>query len=195
MRPRDFPKRRGGRRTARGSSSSFLRLPFDLRESSSPGSGGNFARGTGGCNSRLAVACLFRLNARPRNPITTKTAPATMSQWAYCVTSSPSILAANSFEGSGLPAHKQSAVTKAHRDPAIVAALDNFAFFSLQRLFCSQARVSGISLTRSPTLSPASDLAFGFISPSPSARARPAGGWLRIHSGRAFALLAMFRPT
>jgi hypothetical protein len=118
----------------------------------------------------IGRAFLSWRSAIPTNPTISKLALMTMSQCGYCIVlkssanSSPSTLAANPVRRLRPPGHKQSAAIKAHRDPAVVAALDNVAFFPCSGFSALQARVSGISLTRSPTLSPALDLAFCFIS-------------------------------
>jgi len=51
------------------------------------------------------------------------------------ISPSPLASAGNPLKGLGVSAHKKSAIIKADRDPAIVAALDNFAYFTLQRHF------------------------------------------------------------
>jgi hypothetical protein len=51
------------------------------------------------------------------------------------ISPSPLASAGNPLKGLGVSAHKKSAIIKADRDPAIVAALDNFAYFILQRHF------------------------------------------------------------
>jgi hypothetical protein len=51
-----------------------------LEESSRLGSGGIFERGAGGSESGLVATTLFRVNARPRKPITVRIAPPIRSQ-------------------------------------------------------------------------------------------------------------------
>jgi hypothetical protein len=56
------------------------------------------------------------------------------------VTSSPQPYDANWLEVYGVSAHEQSAAIEANGDPAVNAAFDNFACFTLQRLFCAGLR-------------------------------------------------------
>ena len=73
---------------------------------------------------------------------------ATISKVLIIISPSPSASARNALKGFNVSAQEKSAIVKADRDPAIVAALDNFADLTSQRHLGSP----GESLSDQPDL-------------------------------------------